>query len=104
VSRLKVHNAVRGGRGRIVISGLSRMSARMSVRVHTTRVLRQAERGVDAPGADALVTGPTVARASASRRRGPFALTVPVRRLRPGTYRVELAVGSTRSLRTVRIR
>jgi hypothetical protein len=105
VSGLKVHNAVRRGRGRIVVSGLSRRASRVSVRLHSTRVLRQAERGGSrAPGADGLVTGPTVARASAARSRGPFALSVPVRRLRPGTYRVELAVGATRSIRTIRVR
>lgn len=105
VSGLKVHSAVRRGRGRIVVSGLTRRPARMSVRLKTTRVLRQAERSrPGAPGADALVTGPTVARASAARRQGPFAVSVPVRHLRPGTYRLEFAVGATRSVRTIRIR
>ncbi|MFP5451237.1 MAG: S8 family peptidase [Thermoleophilia bacterium] len=105
VSGMKVRSAVRHGRGRIVVSGLSRRASRMSVRLRTTRVLRQAERASGAaPGAGGLVTGPTVARASAARSRGPFAVGVPVRRLRPGTYRVELAVGATRSIRTIRIR
>jgi subtilisin family serine protease len=104
VSGLKVHNAVRRGRGLIVVKGLTRRPARMSVRLKTTRVLRQAERpDAGAPGANALVTGPTVARASVARQRGRFAVSVPVRRLRPGTYRVELAVGASRSVRMIRI-
>jgi hypothetical protein len=101
VSRLRVRSAVRNGRGRVVITGIARRSARMSVTLKATRVVGQAQsaRAV----ADAAVPGRTVARKSSPCRQGRFTVGVSVKNLTPGIYRVELAIGQSRSIRTIRV-
>ena len=100
VSRLRVPRTMSRARGSLVIRGINRSGARLRVRMMS-----------EAPAARTagqLATGrsrpTTVARSALRLRRGAFRLSLPVRGAQPGLYRIELTVGATRSVRTVRLR
>ena len=100
VSRLRVPRTMSRARGSLVIRGISRSGARLRVRMMS--------KAPAARTAGQLATGrsrpTTVARSALRLRRGAFRLSLPVRGAQPGLYRIELTVGATRSVRTVRLR
>jgi subtilisin family serine protease len=102
VSRLRVRNAVRGGRGAVTVTGTSRITGRLLVRVRPLRATAPA--GTQRASDRVLVAGRTVAARASAARRGSFALSVPVRHLDAGLYRVEFRAGPARSIRTIRVR
>ncbi|MEQ8834228.1 MAG: S8 family serine peptidase [Miltoncostaeaceae bacterium] len=105
LTRLRLTRGSQGRHATLVVRGVSRRPVGVRVRVRAVRQIDyRAEDRSAAYRTMSLTSGSVVARRGAGVRPGPFALAVPVPRLRAGTYQVEIRARGARTVRTVKLR